>query len=258
MKKESPVTILIPTSPINSHPSTGIIDRAIASVRSHFPDSMIVIMCDGVRPEQEHYRERYQEYLEKLSRRSVDWRITLSVFREFTHQAEMTATTLEYVRTPLILFVEHDCFFIESQTDGAPCPIDWAGIENVIMAGDANMVQFHAQWEPWIIPEHEHLMIDKERRYFQGVPMVRTWQWSQRPHMASKAFYRKILSAYFRPGCRTMIEDRMVEILTGLRNLHGDAEWEQFKLMYYAPTGSIRRTWTSDGRAGDPKWPMQY
>jgi len=250
------ISVLIPTSPIPSHPSTTIIEKAIYSVRQHLPDSQIYIMIDGVRKEQEQYHAAYLAYIYNLVGKSIfhQRNITMLPFMEFQHQAAMTRKSLELVKTPLILFVEHDTFFLDG------LPIDFQGIARVIQAGHANMVGFHCQWEPWIIPEHEHLMLDKERVYFDGVPMVRTWQWSQRPHVASADFYRSFLKLYFSENCRTMIEDRMHEVLLQARAVRGDEAWNDWKLMYYAPVegGTIRRTWTEDGRAGDEKFPMVF
>ena len=62
-----PVTVLISSSPINSHPETrSIVDETIASVRWHFKDAPIILMCDGVRPEQEHRRADYEQYKKNL------------------------------------------------------------------------------------------------------------------------------------------------------------------------------------------------
>jgi len=250
------ITVLIPTSPIPAHPSTDVIEKAINSVRQHLPDVRIIIMADGVRKEQEHYHDQYLEYIKNLVGKSIfHWKnIALMPFTEFMHQAAMTRKALEMVETPQILFVEHDTFFLDG------LPIDFEGISRVIEKGHANMVGFHCQWEPWVIPEHEHLMLDKERAYFDGVPMIRTWQWSQRPHVASAEFYRMILRNLFSKNCRTMIEDRMHDVVLGTRFALGDAGWKEWKLMYYAPTegGTIRRTWTVDGRGADPKFPMEF
>lgn len=246
------ISVLIPTSPISAHPSTMLIQKCVASVRKHLPDAPIYVMIDGIREEQRHYTERYVDYIRNLVD-TVDFHtVTFVPFIAFTHQAAMTRKTLELVKTPLILFMEHDTFFLDD------APIDFEGISRVIKSGALNMVQFHCQWEPWIIPEHEHLMLDKERVYFDGVPMVRTWQFSARPHVASADFYRKVLANYFSANCKTFIEDRMHDVVTSTRTTLGDDGWSNWKLAYYAPEGSIRRTWTDDGRGSDPKFSMEF
>jgi len=248
------ITVLVPTSPIKSHPSTAIIQKAIASVQKHLPDAEIRIMIDGIRDEQKEYLERYVDYIGRLATEDFFCQdnIRLFPFVSHQHQVAMTRHVLKSVTTPLIMLLEHDTFFLDG------LPIDFAGIARVIKAGHANMVQFHCQWEPWIIPEHEHLMLDKERKYIDGVPMVRTWQFSARPHVASADFYRGMLSSWFTLNARTFIEDRMVDVLAGARMAIGNDAWEDWKLFYYAPEGTIRRTWTDDGRASDPKFPITY
>ena len=56
------VTVLIPTSPIRSHPDTAMIEQTVRDVRSKLPESEILIMVDGVCPKQEDYRTAYEEY----------------------------------------------------------------------------------------------------------------------------------------------------------------------------------------------------
>ena len=246
------ISILIPTSPIAAHPSTELIKKCLGSVRQHLPDALAYVMIDGIRDEQRHYLERYEEYICNMVQDSFFEKVVFIPFMTHTHQAAMTRKTLEMVKTPLILFMEHDTFFLSG------VPVDFEGIARVIKSTALNMVEFHCQWEPWIIPEHEHLMLDKKRLDYDGVPMVRTWQWSQRPHVASTGFYKHFLSNYFSERCRCMIEDRMYDVLMSTRMALGDDGWDNWKLAYYAPEGSIRRTWTDDGRGADPKFPMEF
>ena len=242
------VTILISTSPIKSHPGTRIIEKCIDSLRKHFPTAKIVIMADGVREEQASYSTAYTEYLMRLAMMMNQWSpVVLMPHARFLHQAEMTRRALEScVDTPLILFCEHDCFFLSG------LPVDWDGLAAMVQSGTANVVNFHCQWEPWVIPEHQHLMLDKERQWFQAngwnVPYLRSIQWTQRPHLASAEFYRKLIQTYFTKDSRTFIEDRV-----------GPEAKEDWKLTLYVPTGeTIRRTWTDDGRGLDPKYPCVF
>jgi hypothetical protein len=245
----SQITVLMPTSPIPAHPSTDVIESTINSVRENLPEAPIIIMIDGVRSEQEHRRKDYYEYVERLKILCQTWKnVSYLVFNEYSHQAEMTRCALELVKTPLILFMEHDTFFTG--------PIDWEGIERVVIAGDANMVGFYCMLQSWIHPEHVYLTLENERRYYQGVPMVRTWQWSQRPHVSPTDFYCKIIQKYFTPSSRTMIEDRMYGVVMGTRADRGAAGWDMWKIMYYAPEGGINRSHTVNGRQSDPKYPM--
>lgn len=248
------ITVLIPTSPIPSHPSTEVIDKTIASVREHLPEAQIIIMCDGVRAEQEHRRAAYEEYKRALAKYQTypeSDAIHVLQFADHTHQAEMTSFTLshvlpEVVRTPLLLFMEHDTFFTG--------PIDWEGCAETVLSGNVNMLGFYCMLQPWIHPAHQHLLVENARTNY-AVPVARTWQWSQRPHLASVDFYRRVMT-HFTPESRTMIEDRMYEVVMADRS--EGRPWETWKLAYYAPEGDINRSHTLDGRQGDPKYGMRF
>src|SRR5438128_265611 len=127
----SPITVLVSTSPIPSHPSTAVIDETIASVRKQLPDSEIILMCDGVRPEQEDRRGDYEEYLRRvLWKADHEWGNVLPlVSDEHLHQAGCTKRALEHINTRLMLFVEGDT----PLTDGY---IPWGALVNVSRNGE--------------------------------------------------------------------------------------------------------------------------
>lgn len=246
------VTVIIPSSPIVFHPDTAIIEETIASIRSHLPDCEIIITLDGVRPEQEPYRERYEEYKRRLL-----WlchhkwlNILPIIFDTHMHQASMARKALHAVKTPVILYVEHDTPLTPDNLIG------WQGIVDTILRGDAHVVRLHH--EALILPEHEHLMFDKTPvTNVNGVLMRRTMQWSQRPHVASTAFYRQMLDNYFNPASRTMIEDVMHGVVLEACQRDGLMGWLMFRLWIYTPEGHIQRSYHLDGRGADPKFDMQ-
>jgi hypothetical protein len=240
-----PITVLIPTSPIPDHPSTEIIDDTIASVRYHLPDADILILCDGVRSEQEHRREDYERYVQYLCwKANFEWEhVTPIVFAGHEHQANMTRVGLDFVRTPYILFVEHDTPLVTDE------PIDWEGLKDVLTCGYSDVIRLH--FEAGIHPEHEHLMLDHVTRRVRDVPLRRTAQWSQRPHLAVAEYYRRILEDHFPPTGRTMIEDKMHSVAQCDPQLHRIS-------IYHPETGNIKRSLHSDGRKEDPKYEMVY
>jgi hypothetical protein len=242
------ITVLIPTSPIPAHPDTAIIEETIRSVRDQLPDSEIILMVDGVRKEQEHRRADYDEYTRRLLwQANHEWRNVLPlVFEEHHHQASMTREALKQVKTPLILFVEQDTPLCEL--------IEWDGLAKTIMSGEANLIRLHH--EALILPDHKHLMLDVAPQLLHGVPLIRTAQWSQRPHLASVAFYRDIIDRHFKPTARTMIEDVMHGVLYEAYKLRGRAGWNDFKVMIFAPAVDMKRSYHLDGRGADPKYPM--
>ena len=242
-------TVLVATSPIASHPSTDIIEQTIASVRHHLPGSEIIIMIDGVRPEQEHYRERYTEYTRRLL-----WlcntklsNVTPMLFTEHNHQANMTRAALDRVLTPTVLFMEHDTPLVTDR------PIEWDEIVNLISKKVVDVMRFH--YAGHIHPEHEYLMVDPRVVNLDGVLLRRTKQWSQRPHLASTEYYRAIIREFFPVTSRTMIEDRMHGVVKN------NEDPEKHRVAVYCPSdpdGAIIRSWHLDGRGEDDKFEMVY
>jgi hypothetical protein len=88
----------------------------------------------------------------------------------------------------------------------------------------------------------------------EGQPLLRTAQWSQRPHLASTEFYRNVLSRYFGTEARTMIEDVMHGVVDHAWRTDREQGWERFRLWLYAPPGDVKRSTHLDGRAGESKF----
>lgn len=243
---KDPITVVIPTSPIPSHPSTAILEETISTVRTHLPDAEIILLFDGVREEQENFRASYEQYIYKVLWKCLhEWKNVLPIiFDEHQHQANMTKAVLQYIQTPLLLFVEHDT----PLTPDREIPFD--GIAKAVISGEADIVRLHH--EALILDVHKHLMFDDVSQNIQGVPMMRTQQWSQRPHVASVAFYKRILNDYF-TGNKTMIEDRMYGVVEQACR-DGIMGWHNFRLWIYTPEGDIKRSYTTDGRQGEDKF----
>ena len=240
MNLQEEITIVIPTSPIPSHPSTSLIEHTIASIRHHLPFCPILIQADGVRPEQEKFRIQYQSYLLRLDDRINAGRFghcKMVRFPEFRHQAAMMKETFDKIETPLIFYQEHDLPML-------PEYVDWQGIAKAVLSGEVNQIRLY-YWSS-IIPDHWHLMKDKEPIFICGVPLLRTIQWSQHPQVASKEFYKRLLDQ-FSDDCRTMIEDRAYGIISGL-------SWEDTRCAIYAPMPYLKRCFHSHGREEESKY----
>jgi hypothetical protein len=244
-----PVTVLVPTSPIATHPDTSIIETTIDSIRHHLPDAEILIMCDGVRAEQASYRDRYDEYLARLTWLCAHrWSRVLPIVHDrHLHQAEMTRRALDMVRTSLVLFVEHDTPIVTDE------PIDFDALIAACVGDHADLIRLH--FESHVLPDHAHMMLDTEPQNVEGAPMLRTVQWSQRPHLATTAFYRSVIATHFPPDYVGMIEDVMHGVVHNEWRQYGLAGWDRYRLRMYAPPGNIKRSYTLDGRGSDPKWP---
>lgn len=241
------ITVIVVTSPIPSHPDTRVIDETVSTIRTHLPDSEIIFCIDGVREEQEDRRKNYVEYTRRLLWKiNNEWGNAVPLlFEEHQHQAKMTRKALELVKTPLILFVEHDTPITPDRE------IPFQELGEVILSGKANLIRFH--YEALVLDVHKHLMI--------GEPEGNLWataQFSQRPHLASVNYYRHILDTYFTPGATTFIEDRMYGVIETSFFERGKPAWDEHRLWIYHPEGDIKRSYTTDGREDDPKFGMTF
>lgn len=246
MPKKDPITILMPTSPLSRHPSTEHIEQTIRDTRVQLPDTEIIILVDGVRDEQSFLKEQYEEYKRKLLWLcNYKWHnVRLKIFDRHLHQSGMVREVLPEIRTPLILFVEHD-----APLDPVfPIPFDKLG--EIILSGKANAIRL--SHEGVILPEHKHLMIG-EPEDIDGVPLLRTAQWSQRPHLASTAFYRYIIDTYY--GDKRFIEHLVYGKIVEAYNVDGLPGWNLWKLWIYHPTGgNIKRSYDLNSRGNDPNF----
>ena len=242
---DGPITVVVPVSPIPSHPGTEILDETIASVRHHLPGAPIIVTFDGVRPEDEARHDAYDEHIRRALWRldHVHGNVRAYLFDNHRHQTGMMRAILPEVTTPLLIYVEHDTPLVTDE------PIDFGLVTAFLTSGSSDAIRFHHEA---IIPaEHEHMMYGRE----PNMPFVRTSQWSQRPHVATTAFYRRIIETCFTPDARSFIEDRMHGIVDEAVKLDGLNGWQQYRLHLYDPgNGNMKRSIHLDGRAGNTKY----
>lgn len=226
------ITVIIPVSPVPSHPSTEVIDETLAEIQTRLPGSEIIIMFDGIAPQLMHLKAAYEQFTQEMLRRAnIEMNnVTPLVFQEHQHQSLMLKKALEIVRTPMILWSEQDTVLHNE--------IPFEGLAEVVTTGYANLIRFHH--EAAIHPEHEYLMLDKEPIEILGQPFLRTRQWSGRPHLASTQFYRDIVAKYW-PPTPMFIEHIMYGIVV-------DGSYDEFRLHVYAPSDTLVRHKHTDGR----------
>lgn len=247
MSKE--IVVCVPTSPIPRHPSTDMIETTIKSIRFHLPESRIIVMCDGVRPNVEFRRAQYEEYKKRLRGwADKQFNVALMVFADYSQQAKMMRAALETVTAPYVLFCEHDGELVtninprihKQETLPEDCRIAWQDITDLLASGGANIVRFYA-WDE-IYSGHAHLM---HGQIVQGASrFIQTTQYSQWPHIARTDFYKKMLADHFRPD-----EIRMIEL--GMYGPVGAAPWGDYRIVIYAPNGNFRRFYHRNGRADE-------
>lgn len=235
-QQQQTITAIVPVSPIASHPDTAIIEETIGSIRYWLPDAEIILTFDGVRPEQEDLRDSYEEAIRRiLWYADHSWgHVTPIIFEQHQHQSGMMRVALEHVKTPLLLYVEQDTPLVCDEH------IPWEELRAFILKDHADVIRLHH--EALILDVHQHLMKDR-----QG-PFVRTAQWSQRPHLASRPFYERIMKTQFSADARCFIEERMASVL--------ESEWRRSaRVFVYAPeVDNIKRSYHLDGRAGGPQF----
>jgi hypothetical protein len=231
----SPVTVLVSTSFIPSHPSTQIIDETIESIRKYLPNCEIIIMFDGVRSEDEYKQDRYFEYTRRvLDACAYKWHNVLPIISDkWVHQAEMTRRALELVHTPYVLFVEHDTPLT------GEIPVD--KILEALAHPEVNSVRLYHY--PSVPPEHQYMF--GERKDICGIPMQKTFQWSQRPHWAKTQWYREVMQRFFAPGVQDFVEETMHPIL----RKEGWTTW--MGMWIYAPERDMIRSIHRFGRTWD-------
>lgn len=231
------ITVVVPASPLPSHPDTAIIDTTLSSVRHHLPDAPVMVTFDGVRAEQEHLRGAYEEHVRRVMKR---WDAAFFTFERQTHQVGMLRSVIDEIRTPLLMYVEADAPLLTDRH------IDWDLITGFILSGRSNCVRLaHEEIVP---PEHGYLFFGRE----QDAPMLRTSQYSARPHIATVAKYREWLT-YFSPDANTFLEDLLHGVVQENVKLNG---WWAERVHLYAPENDqgFRRSGHLDGRAGGPKF----
>ncbi len=243
---EERVTVIIPVSPIKSHPSTDILDQTIKSIRYHLPTSEIIVTFDGVRGEQVDKVDDYEEF-----KRRALWNfnfnhknITPVIFYEHMHQTGMMKNIIDDIKTKLIMYVEQDTPLVIDEE------IAFDDIFRTILSGDLNVVRLYHEG---VIPrEHEYLM--HGLLLSEDTKFVKTSQWSQRPHVSTIAFYRDMLNSHFSENSKSFIEDKMHGVLQNAYNDDGMQGWNLFRVAIYCPGDNMKRSYHTDGRAGEQKF----
>jgi len=225
------ITCLIPVAPIPSNPSSVVLDETITSIRERLPEAEIILMFDAVDATHEEFRVAYEEFTNKML-----WRCEHELHKVFpllndthSHQSLMTKRALSHVSTSLLLWSEQD-----TPLHGE---IPFEDLSPIVTTGYANLIRFHH--EASVLPEHASLMLDTEPITLLGQPLLRTKQWSGRPHLALTDFYRKIADTWDN-------EPRFIEHI--MYGPVSNGEFRDYRLHLYAPEGTLVRSLHRDGR----------
>lgn len=238
------ITVIVVTSPSPVHPNMTLLNQTVNSLRLHLPRAEVLIGFDGVREEQADRAGDYEKYVDDAVRAANPINnVCPFVFEQHAHQSGMMRRLLQEVRTPYVLFMEHD-----TPLTGV---IDWKRILQTMSEHNLNSMRFMHEAAP--LKEHKHLYLKPQDGW------IPTIQWSQRPHVARTDWYREIINTYFGVQSRTMIEDVMHGVVqhgTYAGRKQAEEAWERWRMAVYAPAGDMKRSLHLDGRAGDPKYGM--
>ncbi len=228
----SDITVVVPTCPRQSHPSTKILDETIASVRKELPESLIIIACDGPRIELDREQLiRYDGFCSAIEGRYDNTRVVR--FKERGHQTGNLEILLPQISTPLIFYCEDDWRILPG--------VQWAELSKLILDGEYNYVKLYPA--PRISPWHEHHMFKRVHHEMgaEHVFMVQTNQFSANPHLASTAWYRNMYERH--------LSNKVEFIEEVLHGIIGQAPWEEYKLSIYNPSyGDLYRCLHLDGK----------
>jgi hypothetical protein len=153
----------------------------------------------------------------------------------------MMRQTITEIKTPLLLYIEGDAPLTPDM------PIDWDKCLDMFEYNKANTIRFH--FESFIPKDHEHLMFGLEDGF------MKTIQWSQRPHLSRKKYYKDIVL----PRCKDkfFIEDTFhgaIQDDISPYEVFNQEGWDMHKLWIYHPEGNIKRSYHLDGRQGTRKY----
>ncbi len=235
------ITIVIPTSVSPVHPSTEIIDEVVRSVRQYFPHNEIILQVDGLREEQMHRKQMYDEYKNRILWKCIhEWKNILPIiFEEHSHQSNMMKETIDLIRTPLMFYIEGD-IALQDNLD-----LPWQKMLDMLDSQKAYTIRFYT-FNKFIEPDHMYLMGEQDGDFIQ------TAQWSQQPHLSFVPYYRDMVLPNTTP--KLFIEDRYYsKVLTDCSRREG---WDLHRLWLYNPLekDDVRIVNNLDGRRGLKKF----
>lgn len=229
MNPNEAITIVIPTSPLACHPSTEIMDETYVQTRKHLPDAKMIILADGVHPEEQYLLGRYRTYIKRLGYRAFEWQNTaVHSFGEWLHQSGMLRRLLDEdgVSTPLVFWSEHDIPLSD-------LPIDWQGIVDTLLDGQIGGIRFELTGDPLKMNEV------KGRLSPHGIPIVLSTQFVNWPQVFRLDYLKAFLEVF--GNSKTYLECAEFDSRVGQL-------WDRWQYGIYSPEGEIRRCYHTNGR----------
>lgn len=241
------ITIVITSSPSPRHPDTAMIRETIDLMRTQVT-CPIIILQDGIREEQKHLEKDYSAYKRRLRNWAMKSGLDIAMieYAEHKHQTGMIKSVLrkDLIATPQMLFIEHDFPVIGN--------IPWQEISAILEKGSVDLVRFYLETD--LEPAHKHLFLDEKPVSIGGVPLIRTGQWSQRPHLANVSYYKRVFNRYVSKDDNNYIEDTIHGYFGEPFATNPKMAWKKNRLCIYHPEGLLTRCKHLDGRLDEPKY----
>lgn len=226
------ISVVVPTSlsPVSmTKDPLSHIRQVIASIRAHegLRDAEIHITADYPPEEQSPFLPYFLLYVSALQHAcKFEWHNVIThVSLEHLHQSGMMRAYLSCIATPLILYVEHDTPIEDD--------IPWSPMCDMILDDKAALIRLHH--EASVLPPHVPLMLDSAPQTINGIKVMRTKQWSQRPHLASLSWYESLIKTNFGKDSRCFIEDSMYGIVLRAHEIDSHDAWTRFPMYLYTP-----------------------
>lgn len=172
-----PATIIVPISPVPSHPSTDMVERAVRSIHRHLEsqDWPIILACDGGTRE-----TAYKEFKNRLHALVAgDAAFKQAAVLECTywrHLAGVLEEAFQRIDTPLALVFQHDHEVLRPvDTPGILACFENPTVQYLRLNRYANRVE---GWDYILEPFQE-----------APIPLLKTAAWSDMPHFVRTTYY---------------------------------------------------------------------
>lgn len=220
------ITVVIPTSPIPCNPSTEILDETYESIRFHLPDVPVLVLMDGVCPNDKDLADKYNGFKKRIVVKDWD-NFNYFEFTKWTHQSGMLRYIFErdVIKTPLVLWIEHDLPLL-------PLTIDWRGIVRSLLMGEVAGIRFHLIG---LIKQ-----VDRSWVTDNGVPLKMTVGFTGHPQILKTEFLKAIVDS-IEPDAKTYLEIYPTDFFL-------QKHAEEYPYGVYVPEGDHIRCAHIDGR----------
>lgn len=191
-ESDVPFTVLIPASPVPSHPQTVLVERAIRSLgllqSAGRPE--VIICHDPPRPSADARTVTdFERYLRRLERKARSWPGTrIVVAPEWGNLTGNLRHGLSFVRTEFVLILQHDFYFVRE--------VDMDALVRAMRSNpQLKYVRFNKRSN---LPRRADGRSDERISFFQeethgGIALCRTLSWSDIPHICRVDYYRDVV-----------------------------------------------------------------